>query len=115
MPPRRRGSVSSRCLLLEPMGYHAAATRAARRSAGPPSPPTQIGGGGRCPRLGAETKVFDFFFPAGKSGGPPLPHKAEGARVFIGPRAALGERRRDDGIELGLQPARADAHHQSPA
>ena len=38
MPALSRGSVSSRCLLLEPIGYQASPMRAARRRAGPASP-----------------------------------------------------------------------------
>ena len=47
--------VSRRCALLLPMGYQASPKRAARRSDGPLSPPTQIGGCGLCAGFGSST------------------------------------------------------------
>jgi hypothetical protein len=111
IPARYRGSVSSRCLLLLPIGYHASPNRAAR-SAFAANPDRRMR---LLHRLGLEVDpgVFDPV---------PLemrdlrsPQGAEGAQIFVGNPAARGKRGPDDCIKFRLQPAGADPDDEAPA
>jgi hypothetical protein len=89
MPAARRLRLSSGKDGLVPIGYQASAYFAVRRSAGPDSPPTQIGG--RRAGLGTNIRLSKsrvFAVEARLIGGPEF---LEDGEVFIRHLAALGE------------------------
>ena len=98
-----------------PIGYQASPNRAARRSDGPLSPPTQIGGCGCCTGLRFEQHARRNARSCRRYRLLLGPQRAERVDIFVGDGAAFGERRRHDGVELGLEPAGADPDRQPPA
>src|SRR6266850_2110072 len=66
-------------------------------------------------RLGFQDDAVEARVAAAKAWRAFGPQHAEGVDILVGHRAALGERRADDGVELRLQPAGADADDQPPA
>ena len=103
MPASSRGRVSSRCWLLLPLDSRP--RQPARRGAASSSLRHRPRSATGCwIGLGSSTMPSNFtYLPANRLG--LGPQHAEGVDVFVGDLAAVGEGRRDDGIELGLEPA----------
>ena len=97
------------------IGYQASPILAVRRSAGPDSPPTQIGMPPFCAGLGAKVILSNFTYSPEKLGLSFVHSSLEGGDVFVGHLAALVEGRRAERLELLLHPARADAERHPAA